>query len=82
MTRRTVESVRSLSAAEIDAVAGGLQYNDNPQNYIMSPSAGGPQNGDAQSLVVMPDPGFVVGGAQSGIGASSYSFGATQTGTF
>lgn len=29
------EQIRSLSEAEIEAVAGGLQYNDNPQNYFM-----------------------------------------------
>jgi hypothetical protein len=29
--------IHILSDAEIDAVAGGLQYNDNPQNYVMRP---------------------------------------------
>jgi hypothetical protein len=31
------DEIRDLSATEIDAVAGGLQYNDNPQNYILRP---------------------------------------------
>ena len=43
--------MRSLSTVEIELVAGGLQYNDNPQNYVMQ-------------LVVMPDPAFVIAPAK------------------
>jgi hypothetical protein len=32
------DQIRDLSTTEIDAVAGGLQYNDNPQNYVVRPS--------------------------------------------
>jgi hypothetical protein len=32
-----MDEIRNLSEAEIEAVAGGLQYNDNPQNYFMRP---------------------------------------------
>ena len=31
------DQTRKLSTTEIDAVSGGLQYNDNPQNYVMRP---------------------------------------------
>jgi len=31
------DEIRDLSTMEIDEVAGGLQYNDNPQNYVMRP---------------------------------------------
>jgi hypothetical protein len=34
------DEIRDLSDVEIDAIAGGLQYNDNPQNYVMSPPSG------------------------------------------
>ena len=37
------EEIRHLSDAEIDAVAGGLQYNDNYQNYVMSAPPAQPQ---------------------------------------
>ena len=37
LTNVMTEELRSLSAAEIDAVSGGLQYNNNDQNYVMKP---------------------------------------------
>ena len=55
------DQIRDLSVTEIDAVGGGLQYNDNPQNYVMRPSP--------------------VDTTADGAGPSSYSFGASQTGT-
>jgi hypothetical protein len=52
---------RSLSAAEINAVAGGRQDRDR-----------------SQSLVVMPDPGFVIDTPAPGPGPSSHSREVTQ----
>ena len=51
-------TIRSLSATEIDAVAGGLQSHDN-----------------SKSLVLMPDPGFVIGTNSPAAQSSSFSFG-------
>ena len=59
------ESIRSLSEAEIDGVAGGLQ----------SP-------GGSKSLVVMPDPGFVIGTASPDPQSSNFSWGVDMGGTF
>jgi hypothetical protein len=45
--------------------------------------AGGRHGRDnSQSLVVMPDPGFAIDTTGPRDGASSYSFGVTQTATF
>jgi hypothetical protein len=49
-------SSRTLSPAEINTVAGGLQYQANDAAWLMNPIL--PAN--ATHLVVMPDPGFVV----------------------
>ena len=32
-----MDEIRDLSDTETEAVAGGLQYNDNKQNYLMAP---------------------------------------------
>ena len=78
------DQIRDLSDVEIDALAGGLQYNDNPQNYIMSPPPAEPQSGglqpdnQPQGLVVMPDPGFVMSTTAPVPGSNSFSFGETQ----
>jgi hypothetical protein len=80
------DEIRDLSDVEIDAIAGGLQYNDNPQNYVMSPPPAEPQSGGPKpdnqphGLVVMPDPGFVMSTAGPAPGSNSFSSGDNQQG--
>ena len=56
------DEMRALSVTEIDAVAGGLQYQANDQAWLMNPNP----PGNATKLVVMPDPAYVEAPAKDG----------------